>query len=300
MSIVVVGSVAFDSVKTPYGQVEKALGGSANHFSMSARFFSDVKMVGVIGEDFPDEHLSYLTDQKVCTRGIQKIPGKTFYWKGAYQDDLSEAQTLSTHLNVLAEFNPVLPKDYTQVDALFLANFDPDLQLKVLNQVKNPKIIACDTMNFWIEGKLEALKKVLQRVDLLTINEGEARLLSGEKNLIRAVKKIERMGPHIIIVKRGEYGAMLYNQGRFYVVPAYPLDTLKDPTGAGDSFAGGFMGYLDKSGDPTNEQNLRQAMLYGTVMASYNIQDFSFNRLKEISWNDIDRRYSDLQKVITL
>ncbi|HBQ21282.1 MAG: sugar kinase [Deltaproteobacteria bacterium GWA2_38_16] len=298
MSIVVVGTVAFDTVETPWGRVEKILGGSANYFSMAAQFFCPVKMVGVIGEDFPESHLEYLNSKNICTDGIVRLDGKTFHWKGEYKRDLNEAITLNTHLNVLEQFDPQLPEHYRETQFVFLANFDPRLQKQVLGQVKKTKVVACDTMNFWIEGKPEALRETLKDVDILLLNEGEARLLSGKASLLRAAKEISDMGPHKIVIKRGEHGAMLYNEGNIFVVPAYPLETIHDPTGAGDTFAGGFMGYLAKSLDPLNDTTLRKAMVYGTVMASFTVEDFSFNRLKEIDWAHIEGRYTDLLKVI--
>ena len=298
MSIVVVGTVAFDTVETPWGRVEKILGGSANYFSMAAQFFCPVKMVGVIGEDFPESHLEYLNSKNICTDGIVRLDGKTFHWKGEYKRDLNEAITLNTHLNVLEQFDPQLPEHYRETQFVFLANFDPRLQKQVLGQVKKTKVVACDTMNFWIEGKPEALRETLKDVDILLLNEGEARLLSGKASLLRAAKEISDMGPHKIVIKRGEHGAMLYNEGNIFVVPAYPLETIHDPTGAGDTFAGGFMGYLAKSLDPLNDTTLRKAVVYGTVMASFTVEDFSFNRLKEIDWAHIEGRYTDLLKVI--
>ncbi|MBI3019016.1 MAG: sugar kinase, partial [Deltaproteobacteria bacterium] len=295
--IVVVGTTAFDSVRTPYGAAEKVLGGSANYFSMAASFFTPVKMVSVIGEDFPEAHLEYLESRNVCTKGIVKLSGKTFHWKGRYERDLSEAETLETHLNVLEQFKPGLPGDYRKCEYVFLANIDPDLQQQVLEQMENPKVIACDTMNFWISLKREALIQTLKRIDIFLLNEAEARQLSGESNLIRAAKKIHVCGPRIIIIKRGEHGALLYNEGRIFVLSAFPLETVQDPTGAGDTFAGGFMGYLAKSATSKSELDdttLRRAIVYGTVMASFNVEDFSFNRLKTLDWGLIEQRYRSL------
>lgn len=300
MSVVVVGSVAFDSVKTPSGQANKVLGGAANYFSMAAHFFTPVKLVGVVGEDFPDQHVRYLESKSICTKGLTRAVGKTFFWEGEYGDDLNEAKTLTTDLNVFETFNPELPQEYRESDYVFLANIDPELQLRVLDQVHSPKVVVLDTMNFWIDGKLQALKKTISRVHILMINEGEAKSLSGESNLIRAGRVIRKMGPEIVVIKRGEYGALLDCRGKISVIPAFPLDEVKDPTGAGDTFAGGFLGYLVKSGDTLNERALKRAMMYGTVMASFNVQDFSFNRLTEISWNDIEKRYQDLLDIISV
>jgi len=294
MSIVVVGTTAFDSVRTPYGAAEKVLGGSANYFSMAASFFTPVKMVSVIGEDFPKAHLEYLNNRNICTKGIAKLSGRTFHWKGQYERDLSEAQTLETHLNVLEQFKPALPLDYQKCEYVFLANIDPDLQHQVLEQMEAPKVVACDTMNFWISLKREALIQTLKSIDIFLLNEAEARQLSGESNLIRAAKKIHACGPRIIIIKRGEHGALLYNEGRIFVLSAFPLETVQDPTGAGDTFAGGFMGYLAKSQNELDDTTLRRAIVYGTVMASFNVEDFSFNRLKTLDWGLIEQRYRSL------
>lgn len=300
MSIVVVGSVAFDSVKTPYGEVRGALGGSANYFSIAASYFSSVRMVGVVGEDFPQDHLDFLRSKDICTRGIYKAIGKTFSWEGKYEADLANATTLATYLNVFESFKPDLPEDYRGSNYVFLANIDPDLQRQVLKQVEKPKVIACDTMNFWIEGKNDSLKLTLEKVDILFVNEAEIRSLTKEYNLLRAVKEICKMGPSIVVVKRGEHGALLYCDQHIFAIPAYPLETVKDPTGAGDSFAGGFMGYLAKSDDPFNHVVLRKAMMYGTVMAAFNVEDFSFKQLKNLEWPLIEKRYQDFLRMISL
>ncbi|MBI2646307.1 MAG: bifunctional hydroxymethylpyrimidine kinase/phosphomethylpyrimidine kinase [Deltaproteobacteria bacterium] len=299
MSIVVVGTTAFDSVQTPYGAAEKVLGGSANYFSMAASFFTPIKMVSVIGEDFPQDHLEYLNNRNVCTKGIAKLLGKTFHWKGQYERDLSEAETLETHLNVLEQFKPALPHEYRKCEYVFLANIDPDLQQQVLEQMESPKVVACDTMNFWISLKRESLIQTLKRIDIFLLNEAEARQLSGESNLIRAAKKIHACGPRIIIIKRGEHGALLYNEGRIFVLSAFPLETVQDPTGAGDTFAGGFMGYLAKSQNELDDTTLRKAIVYGTVMASFNVEDFSFNRLKTLDWGLIEQRYRSLLNALS-
>ncbi len=300
MSIVVVGTTAFDSVRTPYGAAEKVLGGSANYFSMAASFFTPVKMVSVIGEDFPKDHLEYLNNRNVCTKGIAKLSGRTFHWKGQYERDLSEAETLETHLNVLEQFKPALPQEYRKCEYVFLANIDPELQQQVLAQIESPKVVACDTMNFWISLKKEALIETLKSIDIFLLNEAEARQLSGESNLIRAAKKIHtRGGPRIIIIKRGEHGALLYNEGRIFVLSAFPLETVQDPTGAGDTFAGGFMGYLAKSQNELDDTTLRKAIVYGTVMASFNVEDFSFNRLKTLDWGLIEQRYRSLLNALS-
>lgn len=290
MSITVVGTVAFDTVETPFGKVENTLGGSATYFSTSASFFTDVSLVAVVGEDFPEEHVRFLMSRDIDVTGLARIPGKTFHWTGRYGFDLNEAQTLDTQLNVLTQFCPDLPAAYRQADYLFLANIDPDLQSAVLNQVKAPKIVACDTMNFWISSKPEALKKVIERVDIFIINEAEARQLSGEANLVKAARKILSIGVKTLIIKRGEYGVLMFNGTSIFAAPAYPIEEVYDPTGAGDTFAGGFMGYLANTGD-TSEDGVRQAIIFGSVMASFNVEDFSLNRMKKLEYREIEERY---------
>ena len=296
MSILVVGSVAFDSVETPFGKADNVLGGSATYFSTAASYFSEVKLVAVVGEDFPDEHIDFLKSKGVDVDGLQKMQGKTFRWEGRYDYDLNEAHTLATHLNVFEKFQPEVPEAYRKSSYVFLANIDPDIQWNVLEQVKNPKFVACDTMNFWIEGKPEALKRLLSKVDLFVLNEGEAREFAKEPNLIKASKKILSYGPKTVIIKRGEYGALMFNGGTIFSAPAYPLESIFDPTGAGDSFAGGLMGYLANT-DDTSESNIRQAIIFGSVMASFNVEDFSLNRLKTLTLKEIQERYRQFKQL---
>ena len=290
MSILVVGSVAFDSIETPFGRVENVLGGSATYFSTSASFFTDVNLVAVVGEDFPQEHVDFLQSRDIDLRGLVRDPGKTFHWKGKYGYDLNEAQTLETHLNVFETFKPQIPSAYVEADYLFLANIDPDLQMDVMRQVKSPKIIASDTMNYWISSKPESLMKVIGEVDILIINDGEARQLSGEPNLVKAANKILGTGLKNLIVKRGEYGVIMFTRSSVFAAPAFPLEEVFDPTGAGDTFAGGFMGYLANTGD-ISETGIRQAIIFGSVMASFNVEDFSLDRLKRLSYSEIEERY---------
>lgn len=290
MSIVVVGTVAFDTVETPFGREENVLGGSATYFSTSASFFTDVSLVAVVGEDFPEEHVRFLQSREINTDGLQRIPGKTFHWSGKYGYDLNEAQTLDTQLNVLMEFRPDLPESYRDADYLFLANIDPDLQMEVLEQVRSPKLVACDTMNFWISSKPEALKRVLQKVDIVVINEGEARQFTGEPNLVKAARKIIALGCKRLVVKRGEYGVLMFTANSIFAAPAFPLEEVFDPTGAGDTFAGGFMGYLANTGD-LSEEGIRQAIVFGSVMASFNVEDFSLDRMKRLDYHEIEARY---------
>ncbi len=294
MSILVVGSVAFDSVKTPFGEAKEVLGGSATYFSVASSYFSPVNLVAVVGEDFTGEHLSVFKEREIDISGLQYSPGKTFRWRGEYGFDLNEAHTLDTCLNVFENFNPQLPAKYSQCKYVFLGNIDPDLQSLVLDQVESPKLVACDTMNFWIASKLESLKKTLARVNLLIINEAEARELAGEPNLVKAAKKILSWGPDSIIIKRGEYGALLFSDSTVFSAPAYPLESVYDPTGAGDSFAGGVMGYL-ASTDDLSEANVRRAIIHGSLMASYNVEAFSLERLRNLSAADIDSRFQEFK-----
>lgn len=296
MSIVVVGTVAFDTVETPFGRGENVLGGSATYFSTSASFFTDVSLVAVVGEDFPQEHVDFLASRDIDTAGLQRIPGKTFHWSGKYGFDLNEAQTLDTQLNVLTEFRPDLPESYRDAEYLFLANIDPDLQMEVLEQVRSPKLVACDTMNFWISSKPEALKKVLQKVDIVVINEGEARQFTGEANLVKAARSIIALGCKRLVVKRGEYGVLMFTADSVFAAPAYPLEAVFDPTGAGDTFAGGFMGYLANTGD-LSEEGIRQAIVFGSVMASFNVEDFSLERMKRLDYHEIEARYRSFKSL---
>jgi len=296
MGIVVVGTVAFDTVETPFGKGENVLGGSATYFSTSASFFSDVSLVAVVGDDFPEEHLKFLRSRNINLDGLQKIPGKTFHWSGKYGYDLNEAQTLDTQLNVLMDFKPELPAAYRNTELLFLANIDPELQLQVLDQVKKPRLTACDSMNFWISSKPEVLKEVMKRVDIVLINEGEARMLTGEANLVKAARQIISLGCKRLVVKRGEYGVLMFSSDSVFAAPAYPLEEVFDPTGAGDTFAGGFMGYLANTGD-LSEEGLRQALVFGSVMASFNVEDFSLNRMKRLSYPEIESRYRSFKNL---
>jgi sugar/nucleoside kinase (ribokinase family) len=298
MGIVVVGTVAFDTVETPFGKGENVLGGSATYFSTSASFFSDVSLVAVVGEDFPEEHLQFLRSREIDLQGLQRLPGKTFHWTGKYGYDLNEAQTLDTQLNVLLEFKPQLPETYRDTDVLFLANIDPELQLEVLDQVKNPRLVACDSMNFWISSKPAALKEVIKRVNIVIINEGEARMLTGEPNLIKAARQIIGLGCKRLVVKRGEYGVLMFTSDSVFAAPAYPLEEVFDPTGAGDTFAGGFIGYLANTGD-LSEEGIRQALVFGSVMASFNVEDFSLERLKRLEYQEIETRYRSFRQLTT-
>ena len=297
MSLLVVGSVAFDNVETPKGKVENALGGSALYFSASSSLFTDVRLVAVVGDDFPQEPVDFLKSRGVDLSGLHQVEGKTFRWEGRYGDDLNEAETLATHLNVFGDFKPVLSEEYRQSDYVFLANIDPCLQRDVLDQIESPKFVALDTMNFWIDSKLDSLKETLKRVDMLVINDGEARSLGGDSNVVKAAHNILKMGPRFLVIKRGEYGALLFDGDEFAFAPAFPLEEVFDPTGAGDTFAGGMMGYIANK-DSISPEVLRQAMVVGCTMASFDVEDFSFNAMRELTHPQIDERLNAFRKLI--
>jgi sugar/nucleoside kinase (ribokinase family) len=296
MSLLVVGSVAFDSVKTPFGEVDDALGGSATYFSTSASYFTGVSLVAVVGEDFPKKHIDFLKLKNIDTKGLEQTSGKTFRWKGEYGFALNEAKTLDTQLNVFETFKPSIPEEYKEADVVFLANIDPDIQRDVLSQVKAPRLVAADTMNFWIEGKLDSLKETLKLVDILLINDGEARQLSGEHNLVKAARKVMEMGPKTLVIKRGEYGVLLFHRDAIFSAPAYPLEDVFDPTGAGDTFAGGFMGYIANTMD-FNESVVRRAVIMGSVMASFNVEAFSLDRIRDLDYAEIENRYREFKSI---
>ena len=296
MSLLVVGSVALDSVETPFGKQEEVLGGSATFFSTAASFFSPVQLVAVVGEDFPEEHVKFLHARGVHLEGLTREKGRTFRWKGKYGFQLNEAQTLDTQLNVFQTFSPKLPEAYKSAPYVFLGNIHPELQSQVLDQVKAPRLVAADTMNFWIQGSREALLKTLKRVDLLFVNDGELRQLSGEHNLLKAARAVLSMGPARVVIKRGEYGALLFEREHIFACPAFPLEDVFDPTGAGDTFAGGFMGTLATSAsDETN--TLRRAMVMGSVMASFTVERFSLDRLRTLTRPEIHKRFSDFKRL---
>ncbi len=295
MDILAVGSVAFDDIETPFGKREKVLGGSCSYFSLAASHFSKVNLVAVVGEDFRRKHREVFSSANIDLEGLETSPGKTFHWKGVYSDDLNERETLKTNLGVFEDFTPNIPESYRDSQTVFLANIDPELQLSVLNQVEDPAITACDTMNFWIDSKREALKKTVERIDILIINDSEVKQLAGESNIVKAAEKILEWGPDRVIVKRGEYGAAGFGKDTFFGLPAYPLKEVRDPTGAGDSFAGGFMGYVSQAG-VLNDETFKQAVAAGTVLSSFTVQDFSPESIKDITVNEISQRYGDLRK----
>lgn len=295
-ALLVVGSVALDSVKTPFGEVTEVLGGSATYFSTSASYFTTVRLIAVVGEDFPDVHVNFLKSRGIDLTGLERRPGKTFRWKGAYTHQLNEAQTLDTRLNVFESFRPNIPDSYRAPDMLFLGNIDPELQLMVLEQVKRPMLVACDTMNFWIERKREALWRVLERVDALIINDGEARALGQSPNLVQVAKHVLGRGVKHLIIKRGEYGVLMFNQRRAFGAPAFPLESVRDPTGAGDAFAGGFMGYLSSTGN-LSEEAFRQAVIFGSVMASFTVEGFSLDRIRALDYKEIEARFQEFKRL---
>jgi sugar/nucleoside kinase (ribokinase family) len=296
MSILVVGSVAFDSLETPSGKRERVLGGAATHFALAASFFIKVRVVGVVGEDFLPEHEAVLTDKGIDTTGIERAPGKSFHWTGSYVKDMNAAESLATDLNVFAEFEPKIPESYLDSEYLFLANIDPVLQLRVRSQMPNVKMVAGDTMNYWIAAYRENLLPVLKELDVLLINDGEAKMLSGESNGLRAADGVRALGPKALIVKHGEYGATAYTSGRPFRAPAMPLHDVVDPTGAGDSFAGGFYGYIASQPELTPEV-FRRAMFYGSVMGSLAVEKFGTERIQATTRAEIDERFEHLREI---
>jgi sugar/nucleoside kinase (ribokinase family) len=297
MSLLVVGSVALDSVETPFGKADEVLGGSATFFSASASQLSPVQLVGVVGDDYPMEKLDPLQKRGVDLAGLEKLPGRSFRWRGRYRHDLNVAETLETHLGVFSNFSPKIPPQFRKAPFVFLGNIDPRLQLDVLNQVDRPKLVACDTMNFWIESRRPDLLKLLEGVDCIMLNDGEARQLTEKYNLVKAARWIMKKGPTLVIIKKGEHGAFMFSGDTVFFAPAYPLEEVFDPTGAGDSFAGGFMGYLARSGDLTPE-SLRRAMIYGSAMGSFAVEKFSIERLLAVDAKQLAARVSEFRKLV--
>jgi sugar/nucleoside kinase (ribokinase family) len=288
--IAVVGSVAFDTIETPIGRAEEVLGGAATHFAVAASYFAPVHLIAVVGEDFPEAEREYLASRDIDLSGLEVRPGRTFRWTGRYHEDMNVRDTLALELNVFADFKPQLSAKTRHCPYVFLANIDPTLQEAVLEQFEDPQIVGCDTMNHWIENARSSLEDLLPRVDLLTVNDDEARLLSREQNVSRAARRILELGPRSVLVKRGEYGAILFSPDSVFAVPAYPLEEVFDPTGAGDTFAGGVMGYIAATGE-RSEAGLRRAIVYGSVLASYVVEDFGGQRLRTLTRDDIERRY---------
>ena len=294
--LLVVGSVALDTVKTPFGEVTEVLGGSATYFSTSASFFTSVALIAVVGEDFPQQHITFLKSRGIDVTGLERRPGSTFRWKGEYTHQLNEAHTLDTKLNVFETFRPKIPDAYRSPDVLFLGNIDPELQLDVLQKVERPALVACDTMNFWINGKRDALWKVLEKVDVLIINDGEARALGQDSNLVKVAKLVLSRGPKHLIVKRGEYGVLMFNEKQVFGAPAFPLEDVRDPTGAGDTFAGGFLGYLAATGNRSPDA-MKQAIIFGSVMASFTVESFSLDRLRILDYKEVQERFREFKRL---
>jgi sugar/nucleoside kinase (ribokinase family) len=290
MSIVVVGTIGYDTIDTERGSVEEVLGGSASYFALAARFFAPVSIVAAVGSDFRPEHRRLFEERNIDIRGMERRDGPTFRWHGRYHEDMNIRDTISLALNVFADFTPELLPDQRRSDYVFLGNISPELQAHVLSQVASPKVVAADTMNHWIANERAGLTKLLPRIDILTLNDEEARLLSGEHNLVRAGRAVLKMGPDTVLVKRGEYGVLLFSKDGMFAVPAWPLEEVIDPTGAGDTFAGAFMGWIARNGRMT-ESILRTAVVYGSVMASFVVEEFSVDRLSALAWEDVERRY---------
>ena len=297
MSVLVVGSVALDSVETPFGKADDVLGGSANFFSASASHLAKVSVVGVVGSDYPIEKLEPLKKRGVDYSGLERAEGTSFRWRGRYRHDLNSAVTLETHLGVFSRFSPKIPEKLRSSPFVFLANIDPRLQLDVLNQVEKPKLVACDTMNFWIQSRRPDILELLNHVDLVTLNDAEARQLTEKANLVQAAQWIMARGPRHVIIKKGEHGAFMFTEKSIFFAPAFPLESVFDPTGAGDAFAGGFIGYLAKTGD-LSEANMRRAVIYGSVMGSFAVEKFSIERLLTVTPAEIEARMRDMRRLV--
>jgi len=298
MSLVIVGSLAFDTIETPKGRRERIIGGSCTYCALAASYFTSPGIVGVVGEDFPDEVIELLKKRKIDIQGLERRPGKTFYWEGRYGHDPNFRTTLKLEMNVFDNFKPQLPAKYKETDMLFLANIDPDLQEDILSQVKKPKIVAMDTINFWIKNKRPQLVRVMEKVDVFFANDEEVKLLTEEINLIKAGKKVLNMGPSLVVIKKGEHGALVLGENNVFGVLAYPCEDVVDPTGAGDSFAGGFLGYMDRA-KQGSISDIRKAAVFGSVMASFTIEDFGIERLKFLSDFEIKERFSAFKKLIS-
>ncbi|HEX3697480.1 MAG TPA: PfkB family carbohydrate kinase [Polyangia bacterium] len=290
-SLLVVGSVGLDTVETRMGKRADVLGGAASYFAVAASFLSSVRLTAVVGTDFPAAHTALLENHKVDLAGLERVAGRTFRWSGVYAPDFSTRTTLDTQLNVFQDFKPKLPGSWTKSDYVFLANIDPVLQLNVLEQTSQPKFVACDTMNFWIGGKRAELLRLLERVDMLLLNDEEARQLSGEANLPAAARVIRKLGPRAVVIKRGDAGALLFHEGGVFAAPAFPIEEVVDPTGAGDSFAGGFMGWMAHEND-TSPTTIRTAMILGSVLASFSVEDFSLDRFRRLDVSQIRERFA--------
>jgi sugar/nucleoside kinase (ribokinase family) len=296
--LLIVGTVAFDAIETPFGKTDKILGGAATYIGLSSSQFNiDNAIVSIVGDDFPEEHLSLLTKKGINIEGIEIVKGgKTFFWRGKYHNDLNSRDTLETQLNVLADFNPVVPKDYLDADIVMLGNLHPLVQLSVLEQINKPKLTVLDTMNFWMDNALDDLLKVIAKVDVITINDEEARQLTGEHSLLKSARKIEKMGPEYVVIKKGENGALLFHKDQIFFAPALPLEEVFDPTGAGDTFAGGFAGYLTQNQDISFE-NMKNAVIYGSNLASFCVEKFGTERMENLKKDEIDSRLQEFKSL---
>jgi len=299
MTLLVVGSVALDSVETPTATRDDVLGGSAVFFSYAASYFTPVRLVGVVGEDWPDEHTQMLGARGIDTSGLTVVPGaETFRWRGRYEPNMNDRETLEVHLNVFEKFDPVLPEAFKRCEFLFLANGSPVLQMKVLDQLPGARLTVADTMDLWIKTQHDELMQLLKRVDGLVMNDAEAKLLTEDENLVRAGHKIRELGPRFVVIKKGEHGAMFFSEHETYVMPGYPTPDVVDPTGAGDSFAGGMMGYLAERGN-FEPKTLKEALAYGTIVASFNVEDFSLDRMKRIERDDLEQRLAEYRRMLS-
>ena len=298
MSLLVVGSVGIDTIETPFGQVKDVLGGSATYISTAASYFvTPIRLVGVVGSDFPSEHIEFLESREIDLEGLQTVKGgKTFRWGGRYEYDLNTRRTLFTQLNVFERFDPIIPESFKKTTYVCLGNIDPELQRKVLEQIQRPRLVIGDTMNFWIQGKNAELKETLKLMDVFVINESEARQLTNEPNLIKAAKTIIQFGPKVVIVKKGEHGALLITERTVFSAPAYPLEVINDPTGAGDSFAGGFIGWIART-DDLSEENFKRAVIYGSALASFCVERFGLERLKDLTYLEIQDRFREFREL---
>ncbi|MCH4822375.1 PfkB family carbohydrate kinase [Gramella lutea] len=296
--LLIVGTVAFDAIETPFGKTDKILGGAATYIGLSASNFDvESAVVSVVGEDFPNEYMELLKKNNINIEGVEVVEGgKTFFWSGKYHNDLNTRDTLDTQLNVLADFKPVVPESYKDSEFVMLGNLHPLVQLSVLEQVENPKLVVLDTMNFWMDNALEDLMKVIKKVDVITINDEEARQLSGEYSLVKAARKIEEMGPKYVVIKKGEHGALLFNQDKIFFAPALPLEEVFDPTGAGDTFAGGFIGYLARTGDVSFE-NMKSAIIYGSNLASFCVEKFGTERMQSLTGEQVNERLEEFKRL---
>jgi sugar/nucleoside kinase (ribokinase family) len=297
MSLVIVGTFNLDTIETPKERRERIVGGSGTYCCLAASFFAAPGIVGVVGEDFPRATLELFEEKGIDTEGLLVRPGKTFFWEGRYEDDPNKRTTVATEVNVLKGFSPQIPERYSDADILFLANIDPDLQEDILAQVKKPRLVAMDTMNYWIQTRSESLLNVLEKVDVFFANDEEVRMLTDELNLITAGKRLLEKGPKLVVIKKGEHGALLLSKEFVFVVPAYPSEAVVDPTGAGDSFGGGFLGHLDKVNSYA-EKDIRRAAVYGSVMASFTIEKFGIDRLRSLSSDEIENRFAEFQKLV--